>query len=558
MRPPVLRLSLDEKIVDCFAGGGGASTGITMATGREPDVAINHDREALAVYAANHKSTRIFCEDVFTVTPRMAIGRSKVGLAWFSPDCTFFSKARGARPHRDKNRARRRRGLAGVVLKWAAEVRPRVIFVENVEEFRKWGPLGDDGQPDPARVGESFQRWRKRLLNLGYAVEYRELRACDYGAPTSRKRLFIIARCDGEAIVWPEKSHGPGRELPYRTAAECIDWSIPCPSIFGRKKPLAEATLRRIARGIQRYVLDAADPFIVPYHAATSAGGHRIQPIGEPLPTQDTSNRYAVVDPVLAPILTKFQQNSVGQRVDEPTHTVMAGAQRFGVVVPTLINTRNGEREGQAPRVRDIRQPAPTVTSIGSQGALVAAFLAQHNTGMVGHDARQPVSTIVGSGKGRRAASTQGLVTSHLLKLHKKSVGAQLDLPLPTVRAQGTHLAEVRAFLVSYYSTDQDPKLRAPAPTLTTKHRLGLVTIHGIDYAIVDIGMRMLQPRELFNAQGFPPGYVIDPLVEGKNGKRKKLTKTGQVHKCGNSVCPPAAEAIVRAQFEPVAREMIA
>jgi DNA (cytosine-5)-methyltransferase 1 len=271
-------ISPEELIVDNFAGGGGASVGIQMATGRAPDLAINHDPEALALYRANHPSTRTLCEDVFTVVPREVVAGRPVGLLWASPDCTFFSKARGGKPHRDRNRARKRRGLAGVVLKWAAQVKPRMIFVENVEEFRQWGPLGPDGQPCPKRKGQSFRRWQARLLNLGYEVESRELRACDFGAPTSRRRLFIIARCDGQPITWPEATHGPGRAAPYRTAAECIDWSIPCPSIFGRKKPLAVATQRRIARGIVRYVVNAAAPFIVPI---THAGGGRAAAYGD-------------------------------------------------------------------------------------------------------------------------------------------------------------------------------------------------------------------------------------------------------------------------------------
>jgi len=338
-RPPEL---FDELIVDNFAGGGGASTGIAAALGRAPDLAINHDPEALAIYRANHPDTQILCEDVFDVRPKVVTGGRVVGLAWFSPDCTYFSKARGSRPHRDKNRARRRRGLAGVVLKWAAQVKPRVICVENVEEFKDWGPLAADGQPDPARRGESFARWCSRLRNLGYVVEWRELRACDFGAPTSRKRLFIVARCDGKPIAWPTPTHGPGRAQPFRTAAECIDWSIPCPSIFDRKKPLAEATLRRIARGIKKYVIDAARPFLVP---VTHQGGDRV---------------YSA---------------------DEPLRTV-TGAQRGeqALIVPTLIQTGYGEREGQAPRVLGLEKPMGTVVAT-QKHALVTAFLAKHYGG---------------------------------------------------------------------------------------------------------------------------------------------------------------------------------
>lgn len=442
-RPSELRIEFDGLIVDNFAGGGGASTGIWMATGRAPDLAINHNREALALYQANHPDTHVLCEDVFDVDPRAVTVGQPVGLAWFSPDCTFFSKARGAKPHRDRNRARRRRGLAGVVLKWAAQVKPRVICVENVEEFKDWGPLGPDGRPDPARRGMSFRRWVSRLVNLGYAVEMRELRACDYGAPTSRKRLFVVARCDGKPIIWPEATHGPGRPLPYRTAAECIDWTIPCPSIFDRKKPLAPATLRRIARGVMRFVIEAKQPFIVPI---THTGCDRVHSIQDPLRT-------------------------------------ITGAHRgeFALISPTLIQTGYGERKGQAPRVP------------GLKGTFKDS---------------QPV-----------------------------------DARIATVQAQGNHYAEVRAFLLKYYGTDQAPQLGLPLSTVTTKDRFALVTVAGTDSAIVDIGMRMLTPRELFNGNGFPRDYKIDPEVDGK-----PLTRTSQVFMCGNAVPPHLSRAIVAAQ----------
>jgi DNA (cytosine-5)-methyltransferase 1 len=278
VRPPELRIHVDGLIVDNFAGGGGASTGIEWATGRAPDIAINHDREALAMHAANHPTTRHFCEDVFDVDPVKATGGKPVGLAWFSPDCTFFSKSRGGKPFRDRDRARRRRGLAWVVIKWARLVAPRVICLENVEEFEDWGPLGDDGRPCPLRKGFTFRRWRAQLEGLGYQVELRQLRACDYGSPTIRKRLFVVARRDGTAISWPEPTHGPGRKRPHRAAAECIDWSLPCPSIFDRARPLAPATMRRIARGVFKYVLGSAAPFVVggaAHHLVATGRGER-------------------------------------------------------------------------------------------------------------------------------------------------------------------------------------------------------------------------------------------------------------------------------------------
>ena len=530
----------DELIVDNFAGGGGASVGIQQATGRAPDLAINHNPEALALYRANHPHTVTLCEDVFSVVPREVVAGRRVGLLWSSPDCTFFSKARGGKPYRDRSKARKRRGLAGVVLKWAAQVRPRMIFVENVEEFQAWGPLGPDGLPDPKRKGQSFRRWRSRLENLGYEVEVRELRACDFGAPTSRRRLFIIARCDGLPIAWPAATHGPGREQPYRTAAECIDWSIPCPSIFGRKKPLAEATQRRIARGIMRYVVNAASPFIVP---VTHTGGDRVHDIREPLRTVTCAPRG-----------------------------------EFALISPTLIQTGHGERKGQAPRVPGLHKPLGTVVATAQNHALVSAFLAKHFGGgpngvqTPGTSAAQPLGTItavdhhavvachlqrdfsgstgaalsephptVTAGGGGHAA----LVASSLIKFKGTSRDGQaVTEPLGTVQAQGNHYAETRAFLLKYYGTDQAPQLGLPLGTLTTKDRFAIVTIKGTDYMIVDIGMRMLTPRELFTATGLPRTYKIDPVVNGR-----PLSKTAQVRGCGNAVPPHFSAALVKAQI---------
>lgn len=547
-RPPGLRLRFDELIVDNFAGGGGASTGIRFATGRDPDLAINHDPEALAMYRANHPGTQVLCEDVFDVDPRKATGGRPVGLGWFSPDCTFFSKARGGKPHRDKHRARRRRGLAGVVLKWAAQVRPRVIFVENVEEFKQWGPLGADGQPDPARRGESFRRWCSRLRNLGYTVEMRELRACDFGAPTSRKRLFIIARCDGEPIVWPAPTHGPGRARPFRTAAECIDWTIPCPSIFTRKKPLAEATLRRIARGIQRYVLEAKQPFIVPL---THQGGDRVYAIDEPLRTVTGANRgeQAMVAPVLARIGQTGGNGAYVNDVRDPVTTVTTKAEHL-LVMPSLapfVSAYHGDKRPGDVRGASLNETLPTQDT-SNRYALVAAFLAKHYGG--GENGQQPPGLQMTLPLGTiTAVDHHALVASSLVKLKGTCrAGQPVTEPLGTVQAQGLHYAEVRAFLMAYYGVDQDAQLGLPMPTATTRDRFAVVTVAGIDYAIVDIGMRMLTPRELFNAQGFPADYVIDAQHEGK-----PLTKTAQVAKGGNSVPPPFSEALVTAQYQETA-----
>lgn len=494
MRPPLLRISTDEIIIDSFAGGGGASTGIELALCRSPDIAINHDAEALALHTANHPTTRHYCESVWYVDPVEVTAGRRVGLTWFSPDCKRFSRAKGGKPVEKAIR-----GLAWVAVKWAKTVRPRVICIENVEEFADWGPLADDGRPCPMRKGHTFRRFVRQLSNCGYTVDWQEIRACDYGAPTIRKRLFLVARCDGQPIVWPEATHGRGL-LPYRTAAECIDWSIPCPSIFERSRPLAENTLRRIARGVQRYVVEAGQPFIAP---VTHAGDSRVHPIGEPLRT-----------------ITSAQRGE------------------FALVSPTLIEIGYGEAPGQAPRVPGLSKPLGTVVAGGGKHALVAAFLAKHYGGVVGSPLTDPMHTVT-------ATDHNALVTSHLLKLRGTCKDGQpVTEPMPTICAGGTPVAEVRAFLLAYYGTEQAPQLRGPLPTVTTRDRFGLVTVHGIDYQIVDIGMRTLEPRELYRAQGFPDEYRIDIEHGGK-----RLSKAAQVRMCGNSVAPPAAAAIVTDSF---------
>lgn len=499
-------MRLQELIVDSFAGGGGASTGIEWALGRSPDIAINHSPAAIAMHRLNHPDTKHYCEDVWKVDPLEATGGRPVGLAWFSPDCTHFSKAKGGKPRSKKIRA-----LAWVVYHWAKAVRPRVIVLENVEEFATWGPLLANGKPDPVRAGFTFRRWWRQIENLGYTMDARELRACDFGAPTTRKRLFVIARCDGHPIQWPEPTHGPGLQ-PYRPAAECIDWSIECPSIFDRKRPLAEATLRRIARGVMRYVVHARQPFLVvtlrgtqDSHIAASA-----RSAAEPLRTVSAKGTHHAL--VTAPLVATVDHQSSGpggglSSPADPVSTITSKARHL-LVAPALINTRNGERPGQAPRVHDIRRPYPTVTAQGSQGGLVAAFLAKHYGGHEGP-------------------------------------GTPLQLPLDTVTARDHH-ALVHAFLLKYYGTDQDPRLEEPLHTVTSKHRFGLVTVEGEPYRIADIGMRMLQPMELYRAQGFPE----DVRLLG--------SKSSQIELCGNSVCPPLAAAIVRANLIEAAQEQVA
>jgi DNA (cytosine-5)-methyltransferase 1 len=468
-RSPILRLHVDELIVDSFAGGGGASLGIEMALGRSPDIAINHDAEALRMHQVNHPDSLHYCEDVWAVDPVKAVGGRRVGLMWLSPDCKHFSKAKGGRPVEKKIR-----GLAWVAVKWAKTVRPRVIVLENVEEFQDWGPLLEDGRPCPLRKGITFRRFRRALEKCGYKVDFDELVAADFGTPTTRKRLFLIARCDGQPIVWPEATHGKGRASAYRTAAECIEWSLPCPSIFERIRPLAENTLRRIARGIRNYVIEAAQPFIVPI---THTGAHR----GE----------HALVTPFVSPY--------------------------YGI-------------KGKETRVPGLDKPLGTVVGGGQKHALVSVTACDHNA----------------------------LVASHLTKFKGTSQhGQAVDVPLHTIQAGGFHYAEVRAFLIGYYagprSGGQGGKIDQPIATITTRDRLGLVTVTGEEYAIADIGMRMLQPRELFRAQGFPDSYRIETDVDGK-----PFTKSAQVRMCGNSVCPPVAAAILRAAFAVQESETVA
>lgn len=519
-----------ELVIDLFAGGGGASTGIEQALGRFVDVAVNHDPEAVSLHQANHPQTRHFVSDVFEVDPLAVTDGQAVGLLWASPDCKHFSKAKGGKPVSKKIR-----GLAWVVVKWAKLVRPRVICLENVEEFQTWGPLADDGRPCPDRKGLTFRRWKAQLENLGYRVEHRELRACDYGAPTIRKRLFLVARCDGAPIVWPAPTHGAGLK-PYRTAAECIDWSLPCPSIFERERPLAEATLRRIAHGIKRYVLDSAKPFIVP---VTHPGDARVNSIDEPMRTITGANRgeKALITPYMARIGQTGGNGKYANSAAEPLTTITSKAEHL-LVSPTLIQTGYGERPGQAPRVPGLDKPLGTAVD-GQKHALVAAFLAKHYGGneTPGTPMDKPISTIT-------TQDHHHLVTSHLAKLRGTSNSAGTGEPLGTVSAQGQHHAEVRALLLKYYGTDQDPQLGEPLHTVTTKDRFGLVTVAGELYAIADIGMRMLQPRELYRAQGFPDSYQIDRGADGR-----VLSKAAQVRMCGNSVCPPLARAIVAANY---------
>lgn len=490
--------SEDGLVVDLFAGGGGASVGIEAALGRSVDVAINHDPIALAVHRANHPGTRHLEADIWEVRPLDATRGRPVDLLWASPDCTHFSIAKGAVPRKQGIRS-----LAWAVVRWAAAVQPAVIFLENVAEFRTWGPLSHDGRPVKGRMGATFLKWRGKLQRLGYTVDFRVLDASLYGAPTKRRRLFVVARRDGAPILWPRPTHGAGL-LPVRTAAECIDWTLPCPSIFERARPLADKTLWRIAQGIRRFVIDAAEPFIV-----NLSHGGRVEPVDEPLGTITA-------------------QPKGGDRA---------------LVAPTLMQVGYGEHEGQAARVPGLDKPLGTVVAGGRKHALVAAFLAKHFGGVVGQEAGAPLGTVTSRDHHSLAAAT-------LVKLRGECHGSDPRAPLPTVSAQGNHIAEVRAFLTAFYSSGSvGQRADRPLRTVTAKHRLGLVTIEGCDYQIADIGMRMLEPEELARAQfgRFADAFDLSAAT----------TKAAKVRLIGNSVCPEVAEALVRANLG-TAREVAA
>lgn len=574
-----------EIIVDNFAGGGGASTGIEMATGYSVDIAINHDPKAIQMHKTNHPRTKHYCEDVWQVDPIAACKGDPVGLAWFSPDCKHFSKAKGGKP-KDKNI----RGLAWVACRWAGLVRPRVIMLENVEEFRTWGPLNRRHHPVKNKQGKTFERFVRQLEELGYEVQFKELVAADYGAPTMRKRFFMIARCDGKSIVWPEPTHAPadseevkaGLLKPYVGAYTQLDFSLPCPSIFDTSeeikgkygiravRPLAPKTMERIARGLKKFVLDNPEPFIIqcnhggerrpndirePMPTITGKHGYgivepymvqigqtgftvdRSKDVREPLTTIVSKNEHCLIEPKLAPYMGTNTTNHPGGSCEDPLHTITTGNQQC-LISPTLIQYHSETAQGEV-RGQGIDDPLMTVDGSNRYG-LVTSFLSKYYDGGykgAGDTLENPLPTVT-------AWDHNSVVTANLIQMNNHCDGKDIRQPLPTITAGDGHFGEVRAFLIKYYGDATGQDIEQPLDTVTTKDRFGLVTIEGVDYQIVDIGLRMLEPRELYGCQGFPDDYIIDHDYTGKTYPR-----TEQVRRCGNAVCPPIPAALVRANL---------
>lgn len=540
-----------EIVVDNFAGGGGASTGIEIATGRSVDIAINHDPAAIAMHRANHPATKHYTEDVWKVDPVDACAGRKVALAWFSPDCKHHSKAKGGKPVSKKIR-----GLAWIAVKWAKAVKPRVIMLENVEEFMDWGRLDAHDKPDPRYKGETFKRFVKQLEKLGYDVQWRLLRACDYGAPTIRKRFFMIARCDGKTIVWPEPTHADPESLearaglkhPWVPAADVLDFSEPCPSIFATEKeiyeqygvravrPLAEKTMRRIARGIIKFVIENPKPFIV----QVNHGGERFrgQDIGEPLDTITAKHGTGLCMPTVCPLVLQHKFDNAPQDAEKPLSTITAvGAHEL--VAASLIQY-HGEKTDTETRGQPASEPIMTLDASNRYG-MVSAFISKYYGGgyqSAGADAESPLPAVT-------TVDHNAVCAAYITQFNNNCDGQAIEKPLNTVTAGIGHFGDVRAFLVKYYGGDENAaSCDKPAPTVTTKDRMGLVTVRGQDYIITDIGLRMLKPRELFRANAFPEDYIIDVDADGN-----VLSKAEQIAKCGNAVCPPIPAALVRANL---------
>ncbi len=576
-----------EIIVDSFAGGGGASTGIELALGRIVNAAINHDPAAIRMHEANHPYTEHYQASVWDVDPEAVCRGRPVALAWFSPDCKHFSKAKGAALV-----DRKIRGLAWIALRWAAKVRPRVIILENVEEFQTWGPVRK-GKPVKKLAGTTFQKFIGQLRALGYSVEWRELVAADYGAPTTRRRLVLIARCDGRAIVWPERTHAPrdsaevrsGKLQPWRSAAEIIDWSLPCPSIFSTKdeiherygisavRPLADNTMRRIIRGVDKFTIKSGAPFIV--ECNHSGGGH-VTDSQEPCKTITAKHTGGICRPILAPLTMTNTSNSVGAPVSAPMNTVRTGGGGGQMLVTTSLMCIG--QTGGGNRIRSLHEHAPTTVS-KQEACLVASSLIQYHTEKT-ENARaagldKPICTVdaanrygltcanlveyYGGGRPLDVQSPMHTVTSHdreavvaahVVKYKRDEVGTRPSEPLPTQTAGGV-FGCCKAVLckigtserLHYWPQIRDLLNRYCGYALGTDDLL-LLSIGGAPYYIADIGLRMLSPRELYNAMGFPPDYIIDHDAAGK-----PYPKTQQVARCGNAVCPPMAAAVVAANL---------
>ena len=581
---------LDEIIVDSFAGGGGASTGIELAAGRVVNIAINHDPDAILMHRTNHPHTEHYQASVWDVDPVEVCRGRKVGLLWASPDCKHFSKAKGGKPV-DKNI----RGLAWIVLRWAGTVRPRVIMLENVEEFQTWGPVRK-GKPVKKLTGKTFHKWLSQLQNLGYAVEWREMVAADYGAPTTRKRFFLIARCDGLPITWPEPTHAPadsqevkaGKKKPWRSAAEIIDWTLPCPSIFDTReqvrekhglnaqRPLRPNTMRRVTRGVDKFVIKSGNPFLV---IVNHAGEFRGQSLGDPLQTITAKHGYGVANPVMAPLTMHNNENAVGtaitdpvntitgsgagghqmlitttlaaigqtsggdrgRSVSEPTHTQVSKAEEC-VVCPTMIQYHTEQSEhvrGQA-----VTDPIMTIDASNRYGIAAATLTKYYNTCQHGQDVNEPLHTIM-------AKDREGVTLASLVKMKGTNLGGPATEPVQTITAGGGHHGVVTTE-VAAATPGADlrnwPKIRA-ALNEYCGYRLEdneviLFLIGGAWYFMADIGLRMLTPHELYRANGFPDDYKIDRDYLGNvYGKSK------QVARCGNAVPPPFATALVRANL---------
>lgn len=538
-----------ELIVDNFAGGGGASTGIELATGYSVDIAINHDPEAIKMHKANHPNTKHYCENVWAVDPVKACNGHPVGLAWFSPDCKHFSKAKGGKP-KDKNI----RGLAWVALRWAGLVRPRVIMLENVEEFKTWGPLNRRHHPIKSKQGRTFEKFVQQLTDLGYEVQFKELVAADYGAPTMRKRFFMIARCDGKPIIWPEPTHAPadseevkkGLLKPYVGAYTQLDFSLPCPSIFDTSeeikekygiravRPLAQKTMDRIARGLKKFVLDNPEPFII---QCNHGGERRPNDIREPMPTITGKHGYGIVEPYMVQIGQTGFTKDRSKDVREPLTTIVSKNEHC-LISPTLIQYHS-ETSKDGVRGQTIEDPIMTVDSSNRYG-LVTSFLHKYYDGGykgAGETVENPLPTVT-------AWDHNSVVTANLIQMNNHCDGKDIRQPLPTITAGDGHFGEVRAFLIKYYGQGTGQDIKDPLDTVTAHDRFGLVTINGTDYQIVDIGLRMLEPKELYGCQGFPDDYIIDHDYTGKTYPRSE-----QVRRCGNAVCPPIPAALVKANL---------